>query len=919
MRLVIDLQACQANSRKRGIGRYSLSLAQSMARCRGEHEVLILLSNQFPETIEPIRSAFQGLLPPSAIRIWKSLGNIRASLPGRDSYRAIARRAREDCLTSLKPDFIHVASLFEGFHDDVIAETRPIFLQVPVAVTLYDLIPLLYPKVYLDDRRKLEWYQRTLADLKRADLWLAISDSTRGDAIEHLRLSPSRLINISADADPHFRLGRPPPEEEMRLRQRFGLDRSFVMCVGGADPRKGMPALIRAFALLSPMIRRKYQLVISCELNRAWSSTLRDLACREGLGPEEMVLTGYLSDSDLVALYNLCQLSVCPSEYEGFGLPVLEAMRCGAPVIASRSSSHPEVAGWDEALFSPSSATEMACLMTRVLTEPGFRQSLVENSARQATRFSWEATARTALASMEQYLSKRPNLRSETTLSPVLTQARPRMAFISPLPPERSGISDYSAQLLPALSRFYEIDVIVNQSKVSDDWVQRHCAIRSVQDFVGRGEQYDRVVYQFGNSHFHSHMFALLDQCPGIVVLHDFFLSGVLSHLESRSETRQFWIDALFYSHGYPALHDYFHGASRQAVALRYPGNLPVIEAGLGVVVHSRHAIDLARGWFGAGINDLSLIPLVRDTELPVSRDQARKALRIPDDWFLVCSFGYLSRSKLNHRLLNAWSQVMLRGRSSKSLLLFVGENPDPRYQVEIAQQIAELGLAKTVRVTGWTDTEKFQALLAAADLCIQLRTDSRGETSAAVLDCMNFGQATIINAHGSMADIRDSTVFKLPDDFTDESLAQAICRMMDNSAERLDLGRRAREEIALFHSPDVVAASYAEVIESLYQYPARPRRYQKPCLYIDVTELISGAVSFPRRHEAESRLMNWLCRSEFSHRVEPVYRTRDSGFRRAQRYAFGLMQIPIEPLDSPVEVTDRDVLLQWQSLEQLR
>jgi glycosyltransferase involved in cell wall biosynthesis len=915
MRLVIDLQACQAASRKRGIGRYSLSLAQSMARYRGEHEVLILLSDQFPETIEPIRSVFQGLLPPSAIRIWKSLGNIRASLSGRDTYRAIARRAREDCLISLQPDFIHVTSLFEGFYDDVLVETQSSFLQVPVAVSLYDLIPLLYPKAYLADRRQFEWYQRKLVDLARADLCLTISNSTREDAIEHLRLSPSRLINISADADPHFRLGRPPPEEEMRLRQRFGLDRSFVMSVGGADPRKGMPALIRAFAMLSPMMRQKYQLVISCELNRAWSSTLRDLACREGLGPEEMVLTGYLSDSDLVALYNLCQLSVCPSEYEGFGLPVLEAMRCGAPVIASRSSSHPEVVGWDEALFSPSSVTEMACLMTRALTEPGFRQSLVDNSARQATRFSWEATARTALASMEQYLSKRSRLRSETAARPALVPARPRMAFISPLPPERSGISDYSAQLLPALSRFYEIDVIVNQSKVSDDWVQRHCAIRSVQDFVEKGEQYDRVVYQFGNSHFHSHMFSLLDQYPGVVVLHDFFLSGVLSHLESRSETRQFWIDALFHSHGYPALHDYFHGTSRRAVALRYPGNLPVIEAGVGVIVHSRHAIDLARSWYGYSTSDFSLIPLVRSTDLPVSRDQARKMLRVPDDWFLVCSFGYLSPSKLNHRLLNAWSQVMLRGRSSRSLLLFVGENPSPPYQIAIAQQIAELGLAKTVRITGWTDTEKFQAILAAADLCIQLRSESRGETSAAVLDCMNFGQATIINAHGSMADIRDSTVFKLPDDFTDECLAQAISRMMDNSAERHELGRRAREEITLFHSPDVVAARYAEAIERHYQYPAKPRRGQKPCLYIDVTELTEGAVPLVRRREAESRLVSWLCRPELGYRVEPVYRARDSGLRRAQRYAFALMKIPVAPLDSPVEVTDRDTWLQWQSL----
>ena len=104
---------------------------------------------------------------------------------------------------------------------------------------------------------------------------------------------------------------------------------------------------------------------------------LEQLAARHGMSRDELVLTGYVPDEDLVALYNLCALFVFPSWHEGFGLPALEAMRCGAPVIAANSSSLPEVVGWEDALFAPRSDDAMADKMTRALTDSSFRAELV--------------------------------------------------------------------------------------------------------------------------------------------------------------------------------------------------------------------------------------------------------------------------------------------------------------------------------------------------------------------------------------------------------------------------------------------------------------------------------------------------------------------------------------------------------------
>ena len=100
------------------------------------------------------------------------------------------------------------------------------------------------------------------------------------------------------------------------------------------------------------------------------------------------------------------------------------------------------------------------------------------------------------------------------------------------MPPERSGISDYSAELLPELSRHYDIDVIVAQDSVSDPWINANSSLRTVAWFRAHADRYDRVLYHFGNSHFHQHMFSLLEEVPGVVVLHDFFLVQVIANMD---------------------------------------------------------------------------------------------------------------------------------------------------------------------------------------------------------------------------------------------------------------------------------------------------------------------------------------------------------------------------------------------------
>jgi len=389
---------------------------------------------------------------------------------------------------------------------------------------------------------------------------------------------------------------------------------------------------------------------------------------------------------------------------------------------------------------------------------------------------------------------------------------RPRLAFVSPLPPERTGIADYAAQLLPALMAHFDITLIVQQDRVD---LPPELGTVPVQDAAWlrtHAGDIDQILYQVGNSEFHSHMFALLRDHPGVVVLHDFFLANVMAYRQMRNEPPGAWTGALFASHGYPALRAYQDAADRTALFKVYPCNLAVLEQASAIIHHSSHAAVLARAWYGdEATRNWHSVPLPRAAPPVMDRAAARAALGIAGDVFLVCSFGYITPNKLGERLLAAWLASQLHA-SRRCLLVLVGANQDSPFGARIARLVdAAQG---SVRIAGWSDDTVYRQYLQAADLGVQLRTSAQGETSAAVLDCMNYGLATIVNANGSMADLPVDTVLRLPDAFDDAALTHALERLYRDDIGRRDLGRRAARLLDTEYRPEHGAARYAAALQ---------------------------------------------------------------------------------------------------------
>ncbi|MBJ7313310.1 glycosyltransferase [Rugamonas sp. CCM 8940] len=935
MRIILDLQACQAASMHRGIGRYSMALAQAMARQCGGHELHLALNGQFDAGATAVRAAFDTLLPAERIHVFDMLAPV-AEYDPRNAWRArAAERLRQHYLAGLKPDVVHLASLFEGLSDDAVAACPPSSGRFASAVTLYDLIPLLRKDVYLTEPRAAAWYYRKLQGLKNAELLLAISGHSRREGLAALQLPAERIVNISSAVDPIFRPRQLSEDAATALRARYGLSRRFIMYTGGVDYRKNIEGLIEAYAMLPEALRRGHQLAVVCSIQPTDRHRLQQLATKLGLPDGDLVLTGFVSDDDLVSLYNSTALFVFPSLQEGFGLPALEAMQCGVPVIGSDSSSIPEVIGRADALFDPTSVAAISAKMAQVLDDAGFAATLAAHGLEQAKLFSWDASAKTALAAFEDCHAARQGASGAVAA----TGRRPRLAYVSPLPPERSGIADYSADLLPELARYYEIDVVLAQDKVGEPWLDANFAQRSVEWFDGHAGEYDRIVYHFGNSAFHQHMFGLLERHPGVVVLHDFFMSGITNYAAGASPYPNAYSRALYLSHGYRALIDE-RADGLEASIYQYPCNRSVLDHAAGIIVHSQHSRQLAEHWYGAGsAADWRMIPLLRMLPERIDKAAARRLLGIPDGQFVVCSFGMLAVTKCNDQIVEAWLGSALAS-DTDARLVFVGENDALQFGRALEQRIA----GSNVSITGFASQDSYRLYLAAADAAVQLRSRSRGETSATVLDCLSFRLPTVINAHGSAAEVPAHVAIRLADRFSRDDLAAALLRLRREPALRALLSDEAGAYMAALHHPARIGVAYRDAIEEFARDGAhtaerellaalaaidgavgpdeadllatasciaanRPRAGQ-PQVLVDVSALADSTRRPADAAAQEALLLRLLAAPPDGHRVEPVLWRHDH-YRYARRYALALIERPELVLDEgAAELRAGDYLL---------
>jgi glycosyltransferase involved in cell wall biosynthesis len=407
MKLLLDLQGAQNQSRHRGIGRYTLALSREfLAQAEAAHDVRLLLNARFDTATDALITTLGRHAGPERRMVIDVPEGIRAQPGGNGWLRHAAARTMRHAIEGSGAEVVWFSSLIEGYNDDAV---MPDVLPAGMAsvATLYDLIPLHSTDGYLGHPRVREWYEQSVDVLRRCDLLLAISEWVRQDAIERLQLPPERVVNIGSAVDESFRRPAPDPAASEELHRRHGITHPFVLYNGGFDPRKNVAALIEAFARLPETLRARHQLVIVGRISDEQQLLLDAVTRKTTLPADSLVYTGFAPDDDLIRLYAECALFVFPSLQEGFGLPPLEAMACGAPVIASNAASLPEVIDRRDALFDPARVDSISQLMASVLGNPDFAAELRRYALERSARFSWSNVAERALDAIQALVEKR--------------------------------------------------------------------------------------------------------------------------------------------------------------------------------------------------------------------------------------------------------------------------------------------------------------------------------------------------------------------------------------------------------------------------------------------------------------------------------------------------------------------------------
>lgn len=370
---------------RRGFGRFARRVVGALAEAGSGHEFVVILDRPSMAGVE-VPAGFE--VVPVEVREAPSRA---ASAGGRRRISDLLRMGRAAARAGL--DLIYFPTSYSFF---------PVWSVPRVVVTMHDALPMAHPELVFPDRRgRVAWTVKEHAAARWADRIMTVSEASRRDLIAWFRLDPGRVAVMPEGPDPAFGPRAEGPESDAALR-RWGIapGTRFLLYVGGLSPHKNLLRLIEAYAQSAPP---DVPLIVVGDLGDVFHTHVPELRRTiERLGLSERVrLTGFVPDDDLAFLYSRAEALVQPSLLEGFGLPPVEAMACGTPVLYSRTGSLPEVVGEAGLDFDPTDVGSIAAALRALLEDRAWRDRLAAIALERSRRFTWSAAARVLLETFE--------------------------------------------------------------------------------------------------------------------------------------------------------------------------------------------------------------------------------------------------------------------------------------------------------------------------------------------------------------------------------------------------------------------------------------------------------------------------------------------------------------------------------------
>jgi glycosyltransferase involved in cell wall biosynthesis/SAM-dependent methyltransferase len=822
MRIAVDFRMLSGGRAlvNRGMGRFTQQQLREVLRVDTANAyVLLLLSNHDPALLLP---EIAGAANVERVELPPALAAPRKG----DSPPDVLRHAAQlsSILAGLGVDLYHACTPFLA--------ADPAFWRCDscaLVATHYDLIPLTYPERYFgaDSQAERARYLRTVRELRHADRLIAISDFVRGDAATRLGIARDRIDVAYPIADPCFRVLAAGEASTLLdgLRRRCPLPDDFVLCVTHLHHAKNLHTFLRAYALLPPAWRRRHPLVVAGDLDLGGRQALDGWTLEMGIH-DDVVVPGFVAEQELVALYNAAYLFVHPSRYEGFGLPVLEAMKCGTPVIAGNAAALPEIVGDAGLLAGPEDPASFVRAIERLDADPGLRRELRAAGLARAERFAPRQLGEATLRAYERAVAGAAAARATRPAR------RPRLAVWSPLPPQPSGVSDYTAELLGVLRPWADAELFADDGFLPDQELLDAWPVFHYTAFERRRQwrPFDLVVYQLGASMFHLYLLDAVQRWPGLLVLHDLTFSYVRMALFAGGMPAEEIRRELLESDGPEALREYdaltrLEVSARSQATAEFLGRRlmlrPLIAASLAQIVHlPRAREELAALYPHAQVHafPMGVEDPWRDAP-PGGAAELRRRHALPPDAFVVGVFGVADPVKRIDATIRAVAR--LARRVPGALVIVVGRFYQPEYRVALEQLAGELGVAARVHFFGQVAKGELNQLLLTCDAIVNLRYPSRKQMSATLMRAIAAGKPVAVTDVPDWAHFPPSFCYRVAaDDAEDAKLAGWLEGLALDPERAAAMSRAAREHYLGHGTLQQMAERYRAVIEELTGRP---------------------------------------------------------------------------------------------------
>ena len=645
-------------------------------------------------------------------------------------------------------------------------------LDVKVAAIIHDVIPQRFPERYLaKDHARIQTRLRTVT-CRSIDRFCANSTFTADTSAVELGVDRSRIDVVGAVAEPQFM----KLDHKHLSKHVVSGRRSTVVAVTGADSRKNTERLIAAWAQLSNAVRSSHELVVACAAPQTTLDHWNHLAVFQGAGGD-IRFTGEVSDDELVSLMQQSVLGVMPSLEEGFGLPIAEMVACGTPVLCSSTSSMPEVAGCEEALFDPYDVSDIAGLLNRALTDESFRTRVLADETERLQRWSVEHVGGEILSALQKPTRPR-RTREQKPLS---------VAVVAPHPLSGSGIGPYTHMVLEHWPETDEV-IALDDCSVSPERLNSRASRRATvgAGAVGRtirAHDVDHLVIALGSSEHHAVSLERAATGGAHLWLHEATaLGAVIGPAHFGGGER--WAGRRLGELGTEGI----VGADVMDPTTLHDRGVTVLDQAVSearsIIVTSDEARVALTNQFGEDLPPTVVIPLAHPLRNPSTVGGHR-----------IVSFGVVDDNKRPDILLD------LLARCEDIHLDVIGAMTDAR-RADIERNAQQRKVLDRLTLHGRVGDDELESLFSDVRCAVQLRTGHPGQMSAAICELLSRGIPVITNmtTHGEGHDgllVVDGNV---------ESVAQAVESLQDRQQVQ-HAGAAARSHAERWTADHVVTA----------------------------------------------------------------------------------------------------------------